>query len=48
MDHDVEGPPTRLRTGRPDSPWEYRELIWNFTNRDLKSRFKGTALGWAW
>jgi ABC-type polysaccharide/polyol phosphate export permease len=23
-------------------------LIWNFAQRDLKSRFKGTALGWAW
>ena len=28
--------------------WTYRSLIWNFTQRDLKSRFKGTALGWAW
>ncbi len=36
------------RTGRPDTPWEYRALIWNFARRDLKSRFKGTALGWAW
>lgn len=26
----------------------YRSLIWNFAQRDLKSRFKGTALGWAW
>ena len=23
-------------------------MIWNFAQRDLKSRFKGTALGWAW
>jgi ABC-type polysaccharide/polyol phosphate export permease len=23
-------------------------LIWNFAQRDLKSRFKGTAIGWAW
>jgi ABC-type polysaccharide/polyol phosphate export permease len=28
--------------------WAYRSLIWNFAQRDLKSRFKGTALGWAW
>ena len=28
--------------------WDYRSLIWNFAQRDLKSRFKGTALGWAW
>jgi ABC-type polysaccharide/polyol phosphate export permease len=30
------------------SLWSYRSLIWNFAQRDLKSRFKGTALGWAW
>ena len=30
------------------SLWAYRSLIWNFAQRDLKSRFKGTALGWAW
>lgn len=36
------------RSGRPETPWEYSALIWNFTRRDLKSRFKGTALGWAW
>jgi ABC-type polysaccharide/polyol phosphate export permease len=28
--------------------WDYRALIWNFAQRDLKARFKGTALGWAW
>jgi ABC-type polysaccharide/polyol phosphate export permease len=27
---------------------QYRSLIWNFAQRDLKSRFKGTALGWTW
>ncbi|MDT4964547.1 MAG: type transport system permease protein [Pseudonocardiales bacterium] len=27
---------------------QYRSLIWNFAQRDLKSRFKGTAIGWAW
>ncbi|MGB3673554.1 MAG: ABC transporter permease [Candidatus Nanopelagicales bacterium] len=27
---------------------QYRSLIWNFAQRDLKSRYKGTALGWAW
>lgn len=26
----------------------YRSLIWNFAQRDLKSRFKGTAFGWGW
>ncbi len=36
-------------TTRPRSSiWSYRSLIWNFAQRDLKSRFKGTALGWAW
>jgi ABC-type polysaccharide/polyol phosphate export permease len=28
--------------------FRYGNLIWNFAQRDLKSRFKGTALGWAW
>lgn len=26
----------------------YRSLIWNFAQRDLKSRFKGTVVGWGW
>lgn len=26
----------------------YRSLIWNFGQRDLKARFKGTAVGWLW
>jgi ABC-type polysaccharide/polyol phosphate export permease len=30
------------------SIWAYRSLIWNFAQRDLKSRFKGTTLGWTW
>jgi ABC-type polysaccharide/polyol phosphate export permease len=30
------------------SLWDYRFLIRNFAQRDLKSRFKGTVLGWAW
>ena len=34
---------------RPRSSiWTYRFLIRNFAQRDLKSRFKGTVLGWAW
>ncbi len=40
--------PASLRTGRPDSPWEYRALIWNFARSDLRARFKGTTLGWLW
>lgn len=30
------------------NPWVYRSLIWNFAQRDLKSRFRGTFLGWLW
>jgi ABC-type polysaccharide/polyol phosphate export permease len=32
----------------PDEFVRYRSLIWNFAQRDLKSRFKGTTAGWAW
>ncbi|TXH40755.1 MAG: ABC transporter permease [Actinobacteria bacterium] len=28
--------------------WRNRHLIWNFARRDLKGRFKGTAVGWLW
>jgi ABC-type polysaccharide/polyol phosphate export permease len=27
---------------------QYRSLVWNFGQRDLKARFKGTAVGWVW
>ncbi len=30
------------------TPWTYRSLIWNFAQRDLKARFRGTVLGWLW
>jgi ABC-type polysaccharide/polyol phosphate export permease len=30
------------------SVWSYRTLIWNFAQRDLKARYKGTLLGWVW
>lgn len=33
---------------RRSTLWSHRSLIWSFAQRDLKSRFKGTALGWAW
>jgi ABC-type polysaccharide/polyol phosphate export permease len=44
------GSPGRRRTtARPGwSLWAYRSLIWNFTQRDLKARYKGTLLGWIW
>ncbi|MBO9556698.1 ABC transporter permease [Cellulomonas sp.] len=28
--------------------WRQWNLVWNFAQRDLKSKFKGSALGWAW
>lgn len=36
------------RSARQSGVWGYRSLIWNFTTRDLRSRYKGTAIGWAW
>ena len=30
------------------SAWANRSLIWIFTQRDLKSRFRGTLGGWLW
>lgn len=34
---------------RPKKPiWEYWNLIYTFGQRDLKSKFKGSALGWVW
>ena len=34
---------------RPRSSlWANQTLIWNFAQRELKARFKGTALGWIW
>ena len=38
-------PRSRSGTG---SAVRYRSLVWNFAQRDLKARFKGTALGWGW
>lgn len=34
--------------GTRSTPWDYRGLIWNFTRRDLKARYRGTLLGWLW
>lgn len=34
---------------RPKKPiWKYGFLIYTFGQRDLKSKFKGSALGWLW
>ena len=39
----------KAREPRPRATvWSQRSLIWNFAQRDLKSRFKGTAFGWTW
>jgi ABC-type polysaccharide/polyol phosphate export permease len=36
-------------SGRPQPGlWHYRSLIVNFANRDLRARYKGTLLGFAW
>jgi ABC-type polysaccharide/polyol phosphate export permease len=31
-----------------ESERRYRHLVWSFAKRDLKSRYKGTVLGWLW
>jgi ABC-type polysaccharide/polyol phosphate export permease len=44
-------PPARLpvREVRASAPiWRQWNLIWNFAQRDLKSKFKGSTLGWLW
>ena len=28
--------------------WESRELLYNLTMRELRGKYKGTALGWGW
>lgn len=28
--------------------WSYRSLVWNFADRELKSKYKRSTLGWAW
>ena len=28
--------------------WEYREMIYSLVKRDLKSRYKGSVLGFFW
>src|SRR4029077_16231281 len=44
-----QGRPLKAREARARATvWAQRSLIWNFAQRDLKSRFKGTAFGWAW
>jgi ABC-type polysaccharide/polyol phosphate export permease len=28
--------------------WSFRPLVWNFAQRELKGKYKGSVLGWAW
>lgn len=42
----MSGSNTEVRPKRPI--WEYSFLIYTFGQRDLKSKFKGSALGWLW
>ena len=28
--------------------WDFRALVWNFAQRELKSKYKRSVLGWAW
>lgn len=37
---------SNVRASRPF--WQEWDLIWAFGQRDLKSKFNGTALGWLW
>jgi len=38
-----------VREVRASAPiWRQWNLIWNFAQRDLKSKFKGSTLGWVW
>jgi ABC-type polysaccharide/polyol phosphate export permease len=53
--HDARTPPLRSGlglitvTGRPQPGfWYYRSLVLNFARRDLRARYKGTLLGFAW
>src|SRR5664280_3344251 len=39
---------TTMTVRERGSMWSYLSLIWNFAQRDLKARFKGTSLGWLW
>ena len=41
-------PPTRKRRSNFRELWQYRELAWIMTLRDIKVRYKQTVLGIAW
>lgn len=33
---------------RGTTPWDFRHVIWNFAQRDLKAHYQTAALGWLW
>jgi Carbamoyltransferase C-terminus/ABC-2 type transporter len=41
-------PPSGWRALNLNELWNYRELAWVLTERDIKVRYKQTALGFAW
>lgn len=45
------GPVAALRAAKStviESTWGHRTLVGNFARRELKSKYKGSVLGWAW
>jgi ABC-type polysaccharide/polyol phosphate export permease len=47
MDDQTSPTDAKTRTSGPEL-WRYRYLAWNFAQRDLKAKYKGTIIGWAW
>ena len=48
LPHIVIRPPSRWAPLQPREVWEFRDLLTRFTIRDLKLRYKQTALGVIW
>jgi len=47
--HYEHAPRQLVREIRASAPiWRQWNLVWNFAQRDLKSKFKGSTLGWLW
>jgi len=47
MEDHASDAPAKPRSRGPEL-WRYRYLAWNFAQRDLKAKYKGTVIGWAW
>ncbi|MCH9718278.1 MAG: ABC transporter permease [Actinomycetia bacterium] len=47
MDDQTNPTSAKARISGPEL-WRYRYLAWNFAQRDLKAKYKGTVIGWAW